>query len=480
MLKYIIAGLVLLLLVILAILIFNTLKFKPSEEKPVEAFEMDLDEDAIVERFQEMIRCKTVSYKDTSLEDEEEFHKFRALLRASYPRVNQHCHLEHIGRSGLLYHWKGKSSRKPAVFMSHYDVVPVNKDQWDKEAFAAIIEDGVLWGRGTLDTKATLCGIMEAAEHLIGDGFVPENDIYLSFSGDEETNGASAKDIVAFLEDKGVKPFMVLDEGGAIVEGVIPGVKEKAALVGTGEKGKMHLRLSIKSGGGHGSTPPPISQIGKLGRAVNKIEKSPFSFYLSQPVKDLFRTTGPYSSFGLRMVFANLSFFAPLLNLLTRRVGGELNALVRTTVAFTKMRGSDTINVMPPFASIEGDIRVMEGDTKESIIREIKSKINDGDIIVEALDYIPVHPFSDINTEAWYILKESIHSIWPQVIVSPYLMIACSDSRSYTKISENVFRFSAMELSSEERKLIHGNNERIPLEKLIDAVKFFSSTMTRL
>lgn len=476
MLKFIILG----ILISLAILIIRTIRFKPLKEEDVELFQVDLDEEAIIRRFSEMIKCKTISYKDTSLEDEKEFIKFRKLLIENYPEVNSNCEFHKLGRTGLLYHWKGKSSEKPVIFMSHYDVVPVNEDQWDKDPFAAIIEDGVLWGRGTLDTKATLCGIMEAAELLISDGFIPQNDIYLSFSGDEETNGASAKDIVRFLEQKEVKPFMVLDEGGAIVQGVIPGVKEKAALIGTGEKGKIHLKLSIKGQGGHGSTPPPVSQIGKLGKAVNKIEKSPFKFHLSQPVKDLFHTTGPYSSFGLRMVFANLSLFNPLLNLITRKTGGELNALVRTTIAFTKMSASDTINVIPPYATVEGDIRVMEGDTEESVIQKIKDIINDKDIIVESLDSIPVHPFSSMNTESWDILKSSIKSIWPDVIVSPYLMIACSDSRSYTKISDNVYRFSAMELDSSERKLIHGNNEKISTDKLITAIKFFLSIMNKL
>ena len=480
MLKYFILGLVLIILAIIILLMIKAVNFKPQEVKAVEAFHIELDEDAIIKKFQEMIRCKTVSYLDTSLEDKEEFIKFRKLLKDNYPNIHRSCQLHRIGRTGLLYHWKGKSSEKPAVFMSHYDVVPANSEQWDKDPFSGLIEDGVLWGRGTLDTKGTLCGIMESAERLIAEGFLPKNDIYLSFAGDEETNGASASLIVDFLENQGIEPFMVLDEGGAIVEGVIPGVKEKAALVGTGEKGKIHLRLSLKSQGGHGSAPPPTSQIARLGNAVNKVEKNPFPFHLSQPVKDMFRTTGPYSSFGLKMVFANLSFFSPILDILTRKTGGELNALVRTTVAFTKMKGSDTINVMPPYATVEADVRVMEGDSKESVIKGIKDKIDDDEILVEVLDNIPVRRFSNINTEPWEILKRGINSIWPEVIVSPYLMMACSDSRSYTKISENVFRFSAMELSSEERKLIHGNNERIPIDKLITTVKFFSSMMTRL
>lgn len=467
------------ILLIIVIILIKTIRFKPLEEKDVEQFFVDLDEDKIVHRFREMIQVKTISYKDIRLEDEKEFIKFKDLIIKNYPAINDSCKLYNIGRTGVLYHWKGNSSDKPIVFMAHYDVVPVSEDQWDKEPFSAIIEERYIWGRGTLDTKGTLCGIVEAAEKLIREGFVPENDIYLSFSGDEETTGESAKHIVQFLEENSIKPFMVLDEGGAIVQGAIPGVKGKCALIGTGEKGKMHIRLSIKSQGGHASTPPPVSSIGRLSRAVTRIESNPFKFYLSQPVRDMFNIVGRHSTFGLKMIFANINLFSPLLSIITKKAGGELNALVRTTTAFTKMSGSDAVNVFPPYASIEGDIRIMQGDTSTSIIEGLKQRINDDKIVVEALSVTEVAPFSSIENRAWEILETSIRQVWQETIVSPYLVLACTDARSFTKICENVYRFSAMELDSEERKLIHGNNERIPVDKLITVVKFYLAIMQK-
>lgn len=469
----------LILLIFIAILLFRTVRFVPLDEGEYDEFHIELDEEGILARFTDMIRCRTVSYQDTSLEDKEEFEKFRRLLVERYPRVNSTCELHQLGRTGLLYHWKGKSSDKPVVFMAHYDVVPVEEDKWDKEPFSGIVEDGIIWGRGTLDTKGTLCGIMEAAEKLITDGFVPENDIYLSFSGDEETIGPSAGTIVSFLKEKGIRPAMVLDEGGAIVQGVVPGVADKCALIGTGEKGKIHLRLSTQGQGGHASSPPPISPVGRLARSVVNIENKPFKFHISEPVEEMFDTLGRHSSFSMRLVFANLRIFGPILNLLAKKSGGELNALFRTTIAFTKMKASDAINVFPPYASIEGDIRVMEGDSPDSILEDLKRKIGDDKVEVELLDAIPVKPFSPTRTEGWDMLKTSIKEVWGDVLVSPYLMIACSDSRHYTEISDNVYRFSAMELTNEERKLIHGNNERIPVDKLLKIVKFYINLMSK-
>ncbi len=467
------------ILLLILILILKALRFTPLDESDYEEVDIELNSDDIVDRFTDMIKCKTISYLDTSLEDAEEFKKFRDFLVDRYPNVNSTCKVDYIGPSGVLYHWKGKNNDKPIVFMAHYDVVPVNRDQWDKDPFSAHIEDGIIWGRGTLDTKGTLCGIMEAAEILIGDGFIPEDDIYLSFSGDEEIAGPSAIEIVGFFKDKGIKPQMVLDEGGAIIQGVVPGVRDRCALIGTGEKGKIHLRLSTKSQGGHASSPPPMSPIGRLGRSVISIEKNPFNFHISKPVEEMFNILGRHSSFAMKIVYANLKFFSPLLNILSKKTGGELNALFRTTIAFTKMEGSDAINVFPPYASVEGDIRVMEGDTDKSIVEGLKKRIDDENVSVELLDVIPVKHFSDIDTDGWVKIRTSIKETWGNVLVSPYLMIAASDSRHFTHICDNVYRFSAMELTNDERKLIHGNNERIPIEKLLKIVRFYTNLMKK-
>lgn len=431
-------------------------------------------------RFAEMIRCRTVSYKDTSLEDPAEFKRFRELLFSMYPGVSAVCAREEIGRTGLLYRWKGRGDGRPLVLMAHYDVVPADASQWEKEPFAAEIDNGIVWGRGTLDTKGTLCGIMEAAEKLISEGFVPENDVYFSFSGEEETDGSSTPEIVSYLKEIGVRPAMVLDEGGAVVSGVVPGVRGKCALVGTGEKGKMHLRLSVKSKGGHASSPPPSSPVGRLARCVVAAEKKPFKFHVSGPVRQMFGIMGRNASPGLGLVYRNLRIFSPLLDLMTRKTGGEMNALFRTTVAFTGMKGSDAVNVFPPRASVDADVRLMEGDTGESVVADIKRKIAgaDMDVEVECLNLIPVRPFSDIGGQEWTWLKDCIEGVWgDDVIVSPYLMIACSDSRHYTDICDNIYKFSAMELSADERRMIHGHNERIPVEKLLTTVKFYEALM---
>ena len=462
----VLSGLVFLLLV-------RTVLFVPKKQDEIQADPVLLNEEKIVSDMVDMIRCKTISDRDEEKVDREEFAKFEKLLKERFPNIHQSCTFEKIGKTGLLYQLKGKASDKPSVCMAHYDVVPVEEEGWDKPAFEGVIEENCIWGRGTLDTKGTLCGVVEALEMLLGEGYQPKQDLYLSFSGEEEIDGDSCADIVAYLEKKGVKPAIVLDEGGAVVENVFPGVKESCALVGIGEKGSVNLNFTLDSEGGHASTPPVHTILGKLSNAVCRIEKKPFKSQLTKPVIEMFDTLGRHSVFGLRLVFANLWLFKPVLDILCKKTGGEMNAMLRTTTAVTRMEGSKAYNVLPPKASFGLNMRLLGNDTIESAIRYLKKVMGNDKIEIEVVNGMNPSIYSDTSCEEWNRLSKVIRETWKDVVVSPYLMMACSDSRHYCRITDRVYRFSAMRLSKEERGMIHGNNERIPIETLLKIVEFY-------
>ena len=459
--------------VFFAVILARTLAFRPKPEPGTAPLDVQIDEKRAARDMQAIIRMKTVSYLDKSLEDENAFAEFPNLLKEMYPRLHETLTQERIGDRGILYRWPGKKSDKPGVLMAHYDVVPVQEATWDKPPFSGEIENGVLWGRGTLDTKCTLLGVMEAAETLISEGFVPENDLYLAFAGDEEIFGHGAPDIVAELKKRNITPAFVLDESGAVVKNVFPGVKEPCALIGLGEKGLMNITLEAVSSGGHASTPPPHTAAGVVAKAVTRVEKKPFPFQLTPAVKAMFDALGRRSGFLYRMIFANLWCFWPVLNLMCKKKGGELNALVRTTCAFTLLSGSPAHNVLPPKAMAGANIRLMGGDTVESARAYVQKAVRDSSVSVTVANGTNPSPCSPSKGEAWELIKTAIGQTWPGAVVSPYLMVAATDSRHYAAISKYVYRFSPLAMSLEERRTIHANNERIPLEKLYDLVRFY-------
>ena len=476
MIGYIIVGVV---AAFLAVVLVRTLKFKPKAQPAVSNEEIAFDRDGAVDALAALVKCRTISYYDHSLEDEREFEKLIAMLPQLYPDVFAICDFWQLPDRALLFKWPGKTAGDPAVLMAHYDVVPVNEDQWDKPAFAAIIEDGCLWGRGTLDTKVTFNGVLCAANHLIAQGFQPEHDIYFAFSGGEEVSGKGAPNIVDWFEEKGITPALVVDEGGAVVENVFPGVKQPCGLIGIGEKGIMNVSFRCVSAGGHASAPKPHTPVGILARACTRLENKPFKAHIEGPAAQMFDTLGRYSTPLYRMIFANMWCFGWIIDLLGRRSGGEMNALVRTTVAFTQMQGSTAANVIPPEAKMVANMRLNPSDSVKSALDYLKKVVDDDSVEIAALEAFEPSRVSTTDCPGWEKVSAAVAETWRGSIVAPYLMVQCSDSRHWGRISDKVYRFSAMDLTAAERATIHGNNERIRLETVGKAVEFYIRLMSK-
>ena len=473
------AGFVILaiLAAFLAVVLIRTAQFKPKAQPAISTEEVTFDKDAAVRNLAELVRCKTISYSDSSLEDDAEFEKFIAKLPGLYPNVFKTCEFSQLPDRALLFRWPGKCAGDAAVMMAHYDVVPVNEENWEKPPFDAIIENGVMWGRGTLDTKATFNGVLFAADHLIASGFVPEHDVYFAFSGGEEVNGKGAPNIVSYFKEHNIQLSMVVDEGGAVVENVFPGVKAPCGLIGIAEKGMINAQYRTRSAGGHASAPKPHTPVGILAKACTKVEGHPFKMHLTKPVAEMFDTLGRHSTFLYRMIFANLWCFGWVLDVLGKTSGGEMNALLRTTVAFTQMEGSSARNVIPPEAKMVSNMRLNPADSVESALNYLCKTVGDESVEITALESFEPSRISRTDCVGWDKVSAAVAATWPGCIVSPYLMVQCSDSRHYGAISDKVYRFSAMDLTSEERATIHGNNERIRLEGLCKAVEFYIRLM---
>ncbi|MBO5702755.1 MAG: M20/M25/M40 family metallo-hydrolase [Clostridia bacterium] len=467
------------IVIFLAVLILRACAFKPKAQPETDTETIEFDKEKAAQALCELVKCKTVSYRDPSLEDDAEFEKLIALLPSLYPNVNRVCEFTRLPDRGLLFRFRGKSDSAPAVMMAHYDVVPVNEDLWDVPAFDAIVKDGCIWGRGTLDTKVTFSSILFAADHLISEGFVPENDIYFAFSGGEEVNGMGAARIVDYFEEKGIEPAFVIDEGGAVVENVFPGVKAPCGLIGIAEKGMMDVKYTVKSQGGHASAPKPGAPIDRLASACRRMIENPFKLKLTAPAAEMFDTLGRYSTFVYKIIFSNIKLFLTVLDMICKSGGGEMNALMRTTVAFTQAQGSSATNVIPPEASLVSNIRLNPADDMESALEYIKKTVDDERVEVTCMHGMNPSRISRTDCEGWDKVASAVASTWKGCIVAPYLMVQCSDSRHWGRISDRVYRFSAMDLSSEERATIHGNNEKIRLDALARSNEFYIRLMKK-
>ena len=467
------------LVVLVAVILIRTLLFVPKKQDETSPEAINVDADKATRDLAEMIKCQTISHRNPNEDDEGEFLKFEQLLPKLFPKVYATCSFEKVGNRGLLLRWKGKNPDSPSVFMSHYDVVSVEAADWQKPAFEGILEDGFLWGRGTLDTKGTLNGILQAAEALIAEGFVPNNDVYFAFGGNEEVSGDGSYGIVQLFKQRGITPGLVLDEGGAVCTGVFPGVKKPIALIGTGEKGQLNIQYTVKGGGGHSSSPKANSPIIRLSRACLKVEKSSFKYTLSSPTAQLFDTAGRHSNFLYRMIFANQWIFGGVLGIYSKLAGGEFNAIVRTTTAFTQMSGSKGQNVIPAVATMVSNHRIIPGENVESVVAHVTKAVNDENVKVSVINGVDPSVISRTDCEAYERVRSTVAETWQDTIVTPYLMVAGSDSRHWGEISDKVYRFSAMALSKEERGMIHGNDERIPVETIVRTVEFFARIMKK-
>jgi carboxypeptidase PM20D1 len=462
---------------LLLVAIVRAILFVPKKDALIEVEEIKVDLDKATKDLADMIKCKTISHRDREKENDAEFERFISLLSERFPLIYKNCTFERVSDRAILYHLKGKSSDAPSVFTAHFDVVDVEEKDWTRAPFCGEVDNGFLWGGGSLDTKSTLNASMQALEQLLSCGFVPENDIYLAFSGNEEINGEGQPAIIKLFKERGIDPALVLDEGGAVVNHVFPGVHTPCALIGIAEKGMLNVELKFTGNGGHSSSPKPHTPIGKLSAACLRIENHPFKYRLSSVSASMFDTLARYSNFGYKLIFANLWLFGPILSLIGKLSGGELNALIRTTCSFTQMEGSKGINVIPPNATMCANLRLIPGETKASAEAYLRKQIKDKDIQLTVLEGEEPSPTSLSSGKAWDKIVCAVKGTWDNTIVSPYLMFACSDAKHWSRVCDKVYRFSAMALTNEERRTIHGNDERISLDAIQKGVEFYVRLM---
>jgi carboxypeptidase PM20D1 len=472
---WIVPALLGLLIVLLLAAVIRTLltgsrrsewKAKPEPER----------ESLYARKLSRMVRCETVSRRGE--DRREQFLAFHRVLEELFPLVHRNLEKTEID-GNLLYCWRGKSGERPVVLMSHQDVVPA-EGEWLHEPFSGDIADGKVWGRGSADTKCSVMAFFQAVEELLSEGFVPDNDVYLSSSCTEEFGGDGCPKLVAELKRRGVKPYLVCDEGGAIVQEPIGGIKGHFAMIGVLEKGQGNLLLSARSNGGHSSYPPKNSPIARLAAFVCRAEKhSPMRPAFEPEVEAMFRTLAPYGPFAYRLLFGNLWLFKPLLKVLLPAVSPQAAALLKTTTAFTMQSGSDAANVMPQEATLTVNLRYIPHQGMEASNEAIRAMARKHGLEVSVINAYDAMPPVSIDSDAYRLVVSVVNEVFPGLPACPYVMTGGTDARFYQEICDACIRFSPVVYGPEQMKGMHGLNENIDTFSLPGAVDFYKTVIRR-
>ena len=431
------------------------------------------------ERLAGSLRLRTISFEDSASFDGDAFRSLHAYLESAFPLVHSRLLREKIASHSLLYTWPGNDrSLKPILLMAHMDVVPVEpgtEGKWQQSPFSGRIADGFIWGRGAIDNKSAVVGIMEAAEMLLHEGFQPARTVYIAYGHDEEVGGErGAREIAALLKRRGVLLDLVLDEGGVIGDGVMSGIAAPTALVGIAEKGFVSIELSTTAAGGHSSIPPKESAIGILSAAITRLENNPMPARIETPTRQLFERIGPQLSFAQRAVFANLWLTRPLV---MKKLADNptTNAMVRTTTATTMFQAGTKENVLASRARAVVNFRILPGDSVAGVVQYVRRAVNDSRVQVTQVKSFTAEPspISTTDSEAFRTLERTIRSVVPNVIVAPYLVVVVTDARYFGELSDNIFRFLPVRLAPTDIERMHGTNERLAVRDYEQTIRVY-------
>lgn len=477
-------GLAALALLLAAVLVGNTLRQGSRQAAWPAIPQLAVDKAAVADSLAGAVRAKTVSGLAEPAGTAAEFERLHAHLRTRYPLVHAGLEREVVGEATLVYLWKGSASAaaggaKPIALLAHQDVVPIapgTETLWKQPPFAGAVEGGHVWGRGALDNKSNLVTQLEAVEALLKAGFKPRRDVYFIFGHDEEVSGHNgALAVVALLERRGVQLEFVLDEGMAVTEGILPGVARPIALIGLAEKGSVSLQLVARARPGHSSMPPApgASAIGMLSAALARLDRERLPGGIQGVAAALFDVIAPELPFDQRLAMSNLWLTRPLVEGMLAK-GAATNALMRTTTALTIVSAGNKFNVLPGRAEAVVNLRILPGDTVESVQAFVKRTIADERIEVSVFEQaFEPSRVSGRDAAGYRTVERAIREVFPDAVVAPGLTLQATDARHFDAVADQVYRFMPIRFKPEDLARLHGTDERIAVDQLADMVRFY-------
>lgn len=469
-------GVLLILLLFVVYLLVKTFTFT-SNQLQVDTIEKAAISDSSILRLQEALRLKTISFENVQDFDSSPFEAFNTLLVNNYPLIDSLLDHQIFSEYSHLYKWHGTNSTlKPIVLMGHIDVVPIaSPDKWSVDPFAGEIKDGKIWGRGTIDDKFSVIGILEAVEMLLAQRYQSERTIYLSFGHDEEIGGEKGAVLIAdHLASQNIKAEFILDEGYAITQKLVPGIAADVAMIGVGEKGSTTIEFTVDMDGGHSSQPSKETAIDVLASAISKLKANPLKASLSGAMNGFMDQLGPEMGFVNKMAFANRNLFKGMIIGTYESASNAGNALVRTTTAPTIFEAGIKENVIPTFARAVVNFRIIPGQTADDIMEHATSIISDDRVKANFYGFnTNPSPVSPLDSDGYNVINKTIKQVFDKTLTGPNLVIAATDSRHFGAVSNNIYRFVPYHINEENINTFHGIDERIPVEDYKDAIRFY-------
>ena len=430
-----------------------------------------------------LINCKTVFTENG--ENAAEFEKLYSEVEKSFPLVSQKAKRLTFGSGCFVYVIEGKNPTKNVMLMSHHDVVN-GGDGWETEPFCATEKNGFLYGRGTIDTKTSIFAELMAAEELLSEGYDFEGiNLYIGSSNNEETSGDGMVLATEYFKEQGIRFDTVLDEGGAITEGLIPGVKCKSAMVAVHEKSRHVFRCkAATSSKGHtslnGSSSSAVENVAEFVAEVRKKCPSIYKANFYPEVKAAFEYHVPYMAFPMNVLFGNIAVFSPIIKKIMMGIPAA-SAMLATGMFFTTASSGPDRNIQ--IRDSEAEVTMMLRCVREDElyrglekIREIGKKYG---VEVEEIYHDYCNP-TDFNGGAFAVTEEILHENFPDVAVAPFLLTAATDARRFTDVADNIIRFAPVDLDKAQFASIHGANERIKIKNLGECVLFYKDFIKKI
>ena len=436
-----------------------------------------------VERLSRMIDCKTVWTREG--ENRAEFDRFYSLLTELFPHIAARAEKLTFGDGCFVYVIKGKNATKNVMLMSHHDVVE-GSDGWESNPFEATEKDGYLFGRGTIDTKTPLFAELQAAEELLEAGYAFEGiNLYIGSSNNEEVCGDGMVLAADYFKKNGIRFDLVLDEGGAITEGQIPGVKCKSAVVAVHEKSRHTFRCKAEiapkgHGGFGGATDSAVERLCRFVAEVSDKRGKIYKGHFYPEVKATFARHVPYMSFPMNLLFGNIGLFSPLIKKIMMGIPAA-SAMLSTGLSFTTLKAGDERDpqLRAKVAETTMFVRCVREDDLYAGLEKIKKIAKKYGVVIEEVERDYCQP-TDFEGAAFKAVETLLHENFPDVAVVPFLLTAGTDARRLTDVADNILRFAPIDLNKKQFATIHGDNEHIGVKNIGECVVFYKDLIQRI